>query len=56
MKTLKAALFSSAGLISTLSFAGIYEETGECLFMFILSLGLMAYGLDMMSNGKKKEA
>lgn len=55
MKTLKAALCITAGLISACSFAGIYEETGDYLFMVILSLVLMCYGFDMMP-GKKKEA
>ena len=56
MKTLKAALCITAGLISACSFAGIYEETGDYLFMVILSLVLMAYGFDLMPDNKKKEA
>ena len=56
MKTLKAALYITAGLISACSFAGIYEETGEYLFTVILSLVLMAHGFDMMPEKKKKDA
>ena len=56
MKTLKAALCITAGLISACAFADVYEETGDYLFMVILSLVLMmCYGFDMMP-GKKKEA
>ena len=56
MKTLKAALCITAGLISACAFADVYEETGDYLFMVILSLVLMAYGFDIMPDNKKKEA